>query len=99
MANFRSFRFGFRHGRGFALFVCAAGFVTLSVGPATAQQQTQPLQQTQGFAVERFYPSAPGGGWFVMDDINISGGLGGAISLTGGYALNPLEVSSPKRPL
>lgn len=30
-----------------------------------------------------------------MDDINISGGLGGAISLTGGYARNPLEVTSP----
>jgi hypothetical protein len=54
-------------------------------------QQRQP----QGFAVERFYPSAPGGGWFVMDDLNIFGGLGGAISLTGGYARNPLQVSAP----
>ena len=46
-------------------------------------------QTAQGFAVERFYPSAPGGGWFVMDEMNIGGGLGGAISLTGGYARNP----------
>jgi hypothetical protein len=51
-------------------------------------------QQTQGFAVERFYPSAPGGGWFVMDDLNISGGFGGAISLTGGYAQNPIALLS-----
>jgi hypothetical protein len=50
-------------------------------------------QQAQGFAVERFYASAPGGGWFVMDDVNISGGLGGAISLTTGYSRNPFVVS------
>jgi hypothetical protein len=66
-----------------------AGFVFLCAWPAPAQQQTT------GFAVERFYPSAPGGGWFVMDDLNISGGLGGAISLNGGYARNPLEITSP----
>jgi hypothetical protein len=30
-----------------------------------------------------------------MDDLNISGGLGGAISLTGGYARNPFEVTNP----
>jgi hypothetical protein len=52
-------------------------------------------QQTQGFAVERLYPSAPGGGWFVMDDLNISGGLGGVISLTSSYARNPFEVANP----
>jgi hypothetical protein len=52
-------------------------------------------QPVQGFAVERFYPSAPGGGWFVMDDLNIGRGLGGAIESTGGYAQNPLIVTSP----
>jgi len=62
----------------------------LSAWPSLADAQ----QPTQGFAVERFYPSAPGGGWFVMDDINISSGLGGAISLTTGYARNPLQVAS-----
>lgn len=50
-------------------------------------------QLAQGFAVERFYPSAPGGGWFVMDALDIRGGLGGALSVTGGYALKPLVVS------
>jgi hypothetical protein len=72
-----------------SLLVWAAGFAVFCAWPAPAQQQTT------GFAVERFYPSAPGGGWFVMDDLNISGGLGGAISLTGGYARNPLEITSP----
>jgi hypothetical protein len=50
-------------------------------------------QQPQGFAVERFYPSAPGGGWFVMDSLELRGGLGGAASLTTGYARNPLRVT------
>src|ERR1700730_11384211 len=52
-------------------------------------------QQPQGFAVERFYPSAAGGGWFVMDDLNIDGGFGGAVALTTGYARKPLEITSP----
>jgi hypothetical protein len=50
----------------------------------------QPL--AGGFAVERFYPSAPGAGWFVMDDLAMRGGLGGAMSLTGGYAHDPLRI-------
>jgi len=53
----------------------------------------------QGFAVERFYPSAPGGGWFVMDALDMRGGLGGAMALTGGYALNPLRVTDGVRHL
>lgn len=68
-------------------FACLA-YLILGSG-AEAQQVTQ------GYAVERFYPSAPGGGWFVMDDVNLSGGLGGVISLTTGYSRNPLIVTSP----
>jgi hypothetical protein len=64
------------------LLVCSAG-----LPPADAQQPSQ------GFAVERFYPSAPGGGWFIMDDVNIGGGLGGAISLNTGYSRNPFVVT------
>src|SRR5215467_8243347 len=52
-------------------------------------------RQAQGFALERFYPSAPAGGWFVMDDLNMSGGLGGAVSFIGGYSRNPLQVKNP----
>src|ERR1700723_2125100 len=52
-------------------------------------------QQPSGFAVERLYQSAPGGGWFVMDDLNISGGIGGVLSISSGYAHNPLVITGP----
>jgi hypothetical protein len=52
-------------------------------------------QRAQGFAVERFRQAAPGSGWFVMDDLGWHGGLGGAVSLTVGYAHRPLRVTSP----
>jgi hypothetical protein len=52
-------------------------------------------QQPSGFAVERLYQSAPGGGWFVMDDLDISGRLGGAVSATSGYERNPLVITGP----
>ncbi len=51
-------------------------------------------QQAQGFAVERLYPSAPGGGWFVMDDLDLHGGLAGAIALTTGYSYKPLRIAT-----
>jgi hypothetical protein len=71
--------------------------IVLSVGlilhgwPSSVTAQ----QQAQGFALERFYLSAPAGGWFVMDDLNMSGGLGGAISFISGYSRNPLQVKNP----
>jgi hypothetical protein len=68
---------------GFAVALVA---ISLHASPARAQQ-------AQGFAVERFYPSAPGGGWFVMDALDMQRGLGGAASATIGYARNPLTVS------
>ena len=73
-----------------------AGVALLAAWPSLAfAQQAGAQQMVNGFALERFYPSAPGGGWFVMDDLSMSGGLGGAISLTGGYAHNPLIVTGP----
>ena len=68
-----------------------AGLALFSFRPSLADAQQQP----SGFAVERFYQSAPGGGWFIMDDLNISGRLGGAISLSSGYARNPLVITGP----
>jgi hypothetical protein len=50
-------------------------------------------QQPQGFAVERLVPSAPGGGWFVMDSLDMRGGVGGVMAVTGGYAMKPLRVT------
>jgi hypothetical protein len=55
--------------------------------------RAQAQQQVQGFAVERFYSSAPGAGWFAMDTLDMHGGLGGSLSLTIGYARNPLRVT------
>jgi OOP family OmpA-OmpF porin len=51
-------------------------------------------QQAQGFDVERLYQSAPGGGWIVMDDLSMRGGLGGAMALSAGYERNPLRVAT-----
>jgi hypothetical protein len=66
-----------------------AGFVLLCfVPPRTGAQQ-----QAAGFALERLYQSAPGAGWFVMDDLDISGEMGGAVSITSGYARNPLVIT------
>jgi hypothetical protein len=65
------------------------GFCCLRASLADAQQQPS------GFAVERLYQSAPGGGWFVMDNLDISGRLGGAVSLSSGYARNPLVITGP----
>lgn len=65
--------------------------VALTVGAHASHAEAQP--QAQGFAVERFYPSAPEGGWFVMDDLDLHGGLGAALELTSGYARNPLRLS------
>jgi hypothetical protein len=62
---------------------------------AFSAQPCQAQSPADGFAVERLYPSAPGGGWFVMDDLNIDGAWGIAIALTSGYARNPLVVTSP----
>ena len=54
-------------------------FATLTAAVAwstTARAQ----QQAEGFGVERLYLSAPGGGWFVMDSLDMRGGLGGAMA-------------------
>ncbi len=49
-------------------------------------------QPAPGFSIERLYPSPPGAGWVVMDDLDMHGRLGGAMSLTAGYAHDPLHV-------
>jgi hypothetical protein len=67
----------------------AAALVVAAPAPRAEAQQ-----MPQGFAVERFYPSAPGGGWFVMDTLEMEGGLGGAVALTFGYSLDALRVTN-----
>ena len=69
-----------------------SGTCALALAAAWASG-AQAQQQAQGFAVERLYTSAPGAGWFVMDDLRMQGGLGGAVSIALGYARRPLEVA------
>ncbi len=47
----------------------------------------------QGFNAERLYPSGPGGGWLVMDSLDMHGELGGALSFSMRYARDPVRVS------
>jgi OOP family OmpA-OmpF porin len=71
--------------RAFLLLVAVA-----ALGLCTRRADAQ--QQAQGFAVDRLYLSGPGGGWFVMDALDMRGGLGGEMSLTTEYAHDPLRV-------
>ena len=67
---------------------CACACTCMSTTAAFAQVQAQ------GFAVERLVLSAPGNNWVSMDDLQLDGGLGGALSLTLGYANSPLRITS-----
>jgi hypothetical protein len=64
-----------------ALVLCA---------PAAALAQ----QAAQGFALERLTPAAPGAGWFMLDNLDMRGPLGGALAVTGSFAADPLRVGS-----
>jgi len=78
----------------------ALGFagMVLFASTVASRASAQP-QQAEGFAVDRFYTSAPGGGWFVMDDLALRGGLGGGMAMTTDYASNPLRVAGGSQPL
>jgi hypothetical protein len=69
-----------------ALFALAFSLASVSA-PSAAAQET-----ARGFRVDRFYPSAPGGGWFVMDALDMRGGLGVDGSVAVSYAHDPLQV-------
>lgn len=70
-----------------------AAAVTSALLASIAGSSPAAAQQVQGFALERLYSSPAGGGWLVMDSLDMHGGLGGAIELTSGYAHNPLVVA------
>ena len=71
----------------------AVAFAMVSTTPTVAS--ADPPAPAQGFAVNRFYPSAPGGGWLAMDTLDLRGGLGGAASLTIDYAHDSFHVGGP----
>src|ERR1700684_251121 len=75
--------------------LCGPAFASVLVAVSLCSLPAVAQQPPAGFAVERFYQSAPGGGWFIMDDLDISGRLGGVVSLSSGYARNPLVVTGP----
>ncbi len=75
-----------------------SAFLVLALA-VTASSRAEAQQQAQGFAVERLYTSGPGGGWLVMDDLNLYGGLGGVLGLTTGYAAKPLRISDGSQTL
>lgn len=68
----------------------AAALLVVSAWASRAGAQ----QQAEGFALDRLYQSAPGGGWIVMDALDMRGGLGGAAAGSIGYARAPLRVRS-----
>ncbi|MGZ3455070.1 MAG: hypothetical protein ACXVEF_36035 [Polyangiales bacterium] len=70
--------------------LCALVVALTSALSCSSRARAQ--EPAQGFRVERFYPSAPGGGWLVMDALDMRGGLGGAMEMTLGYARNAFHV-------
>jgi hypothetical protein len=72
-------------------FSCAAVGMALLFATTKARAQVA----AEGYIVERFNPAAAGNPWLVMDDINLQGPLGGAVSLSTSYARRPLRVSLP----
>jgi len=80
-----------------AVALLAAAATT--AGVARAQEAPPVLPSAPGFGVERLAPSAPGGGWLVMDQLDLRGPLAGAVDLTLGYASNPLRVGDARLPV
>ena len=69
-----------------------AAFAIL-VATSLAASSAAAQQPAQGFDLERLYTSAPGGGWFVMDSLDMHGKLGGAVNALVSYARNPLRIT------
>ena len=70
----------------------AAALGFLAVAGVTSLANAQ--KPAEGFSVDRFYTSAPGGGWFVMDALDMRGSLGAAGELTLGNAMKPLVLTN-----
>lgn len=78
-----------RSSRGRRALAWLGAAVLIWAWPSSAGAQ----QQARGFDLERLYTSAPGGGWFVMDTLDMHGGLGGVVSAVVSYARDPLRVT------
>jgi hypothetical protein len=71
----------------------AIGLSGVALAMATWAAPARAQAVAQGFGVERLYLSAPEGGWFAMDDLDLHGGLGAAGEVTVGYARDSLRVT------
>lgn len=69
--------------------LAAAGVLALFTACA-ATAEAQPT--ARGFGADRLYNSAPGSGWVVLDDLEMHGGLGGAMTVAAEYARDPFHV-------
>jgi hypothetical protein len=74
--------------------LCKLRFASVLAGMGLCSSPLAAQQQANGFALERLYTSAPGGGWIIMDTLDMHGGFGGAAELTMGYASDPLRVQA-----
>jgi hypothetical protein len=85
------------NGRAKLHWLCAGAVCGLLVLCAPARAD----EPAQGFALERFYASAPGAGYFVMDTLSQSGPFAGTMGLTFGYARDSLQLraAGSKAPL
>ncbi len=70
-----------------AVLATAGVAAALTWGAPASAQQTAP-----GFGVERLYLAPAGSGWLVMDDLQMHGGLGGAMAFTTGYSHDALRI-------
>ena len=70
---------------------CVFAFTGVALFALTSRAQAQ--TPASGFAVERFYPSGPGGGWLVMNALDSHGDFGGAMAFTLGYEHQPLRIN------
>jgi hypothetical protein len=77
--------------RAHACLVRAGTFLVVLCGALGAAGE--PL--ARGFAVERYSPADPGGGWLVMDELNLAGRWGAGVSFATGYAHRAYVVPAP----
>jgi hypothetical protein len=74
--------------------LCGLAVVSILTALTLCSVRAEAQQQAQGFNFERLYTSAPGGGWIVMDTLDMHGGFGGAAELTTDAEHNPLVVQA-----
>lgn len=68
--------------------------VLVAASAIASTQRAHAQRPVDGFASERLFLSAPGAGFIVLDDLRWEDGLGGALSLSLGYAHRAVVIRS-----